>query len=532
MRPSVAVDPSGSPGSGQTATTGYAPADEKLLDLELQGQESARNAFVRDLKLALLFVLLFQLLILPRFVRLSDATQTNRTNLDTLKTQSNATHELRTVLESLQSVLKRGAVLTSKHLANMAEQLHQQASRLDSEIRELRNSAAPGPAPSRPNMIVQTTRAAEIRLLSDLSPEQTRQVASNDPQVFRAAISPIVRTKIIQPAFADLNSQLISLLRQPFAVGRQRVESVLEAQNRNLKSAGTDPDSIRRQLSAEQDRLNDIRFIMPESDLWWATVQSKEGFFDQQNVSSRNVTDELQRQLSRLNHENAATETKIAALLHDTEPSQEMLLQLATQRIAGARAHVTITRSSLFPQVQGDANFRGGKDASTQSKFNILGLTADAAFQLDLFGRLRRATEASRAELLATEDAQQTVILTLVSDVASDYFTLLQLDLELQITRDTVKTQEDSVKLTRLRLEHGIAAQLDVLQSQQVLAEANATIPDLERQIAQEENAISILLGNCPQAVPRGRPLVDQPLPPDVPPGLPSALIDRRPDLR
>src|ERR1700674_5103210 len=114
-------------------------------------------------------------------------------------------------------------------------------------------------------------------------------------------------------------------------------------------------------------------------------------------------------------------------------------LQLATERIAGARAQVTITRSSLFPQVQGDGNFRGGKDASTQSKFNILGLTADAAFQLDLFGRLRRATEASRADLLATEDAQQTVILTLVSDVASDYFTLLQLDLELQITRDTVK---------------------------------------------------------------------------------------------
>jgi len=112
-------------------------------------------------------------------------------------------------------------------------------------------------------------------------------------------------------------------------------------------------------------------------------------------------------------------------------------LQLATERITAARAQVTVTRSNLFPQVRGNGNFSGGKDAGTQSKFNILGLTADAAFQLDLFGRLRRATEASRAELLATEDAQQTVILTLVSDVASDYFTLLQLDLELQITRDT-----------------------------------------------------------------------------------------------
>src|SRR5260370_25379988 len=152
-------------------------------------------------------------------------------------------------------------------------------------------------------------------------------------------------------------------------------------------------------------------------------------------------------------------------------------LQLATERIAGARAQVPITGSSLFPQVQGDANFRGGKDSSTHSKSNILSLTADAAFQLDLFGRLRRATEVSRAELLATEDAQQTVILTLVSDVASDYFTLLQLDLELQITRDTVKTQEDSVKLTRLRLDHRVATQLDVLQTQQVLDTSKAQIP-------------------------------------------------------
>src|SRR5208337_3149854 len=84
-------------------------------------------------------------------------------------------------------------------------------------------------------------------------------------------------------------------------------------------------------------------------------------------------------------------------------------LQLATERISAARAQVAITRSSLFPQVQGNATFAGGKDPSTQSKYNILGLTADAAFQLDLFGRLRRATEASRAQLLATEDAKNTV---------------------------------------------------------------------------------------------------------------------------
>jgi multidrug efflux system outer membrane protein len=207
-------------------------------------------------------------------------------------------------------------------------------------------------------------------------------------------------------------------------------------------------------------------------------------------------------------------------------------MQLATERINAARAQVVITRSSLFPQLQGSGDLTRGKDASTQTKFRYLSLTADVAFQLDLFGRLRRATEASRAQLLATEEAQRVVMLTLVSDVASDYFTLLQLDLQLQIARDTVKTQEDSVKLTSFRLEHGVATKLDVLQAQQVLDTANAQIPDLERQIGQEEDAISILLGNYPQGVARGLTLAQQPLPPSVPPGLPSSLLERRPDIR
>jgi outer membrane protein, multidrug efflux system len=207
-------------------------------------------------------------------------------------------------------------------------------------------------------------------------------------------------------------------------------------------------------------------------------------------------------------------------------------LQLATERIVAARAQVTITRSSLFPQVQANSNFQGGKDPTSQDTYNILALTADAAFQLDLFGRLRRATEASRAQLLATEDARDTVILTLVSDVASDYFALLELYLELQITRDTVKSQEDSVKLTKLRLDHGLATKLDVLQAQQVLDIANAAVPDLERQIGQEEDAISVLLGHYPESIRRGLPLADQPLPPEVPPGMPSTLLERRPDIR
>lgn len=207
-------------------------------------------------------------------------------------------------------------------------------------------------------------------------------------------------------------------------------------------------------------------------------------------------------------------------------------LQLATERINAARAQVTITRSSLFPQVAANANFNGGKDAATRFKYNFLTLVGDAAFQLDLFGRVRRATEAARAELLATEDARQTVILTLISDLATDYFTLLQLDLQLQITHQTVSTQTDSVKLTKLRLDRGVATKLDVLQAQQVLDTANAQIPDLERAIAQEENAISILLGDYPHDIARGLTLVEQSLTPEVPPGLPSSIIERRPDIR
>src|SRR5277367_95915 len=214
-----------------------------------------------------------------------------------------------------------------------------------------------------------------------------------------------------------------------------------------------------------------------------------------------------------------------------TALKQNYDLQTATERISAARAQLAITRSSLFPQVSGDGNFTGGKEQNFQSKSNFLALTADAAFQVDLFGGLRRATQASRAQLLATEAARQTVVLTVVSDVASDYFALLELDLQLQITRDTVTTQEDSVKLTSLRLDHGVATKLDVLQAQQVLDTANAQIPDFERQIAQEEDAISTLLGNYPGGVPRGRALEDQVLPPGVPPGLPSSLLERRPDI-
>src|ERR1700740_1115373 len=223
-----------------------------------------------------------------------------------------------------------------------------------------------------------------------------------------------------------------------------------------------------------------------------------------------------------------------------TALKQNYDLQLAVERVTAARAQLGITRANQFPQVTLDPVFSGGKsDKNIQS--NVFQLAGDVVFQVDLFGRYRRETEAARAQLLGTQDAQQTLVLTLVSDVASDYFLLRDLDLQLQITRETVRTQEDSVKLTKLLLTHGVGTRLDVLQSRQVLDTANTQIPDLERQIGQTEDAINILLGKYPDSVPRGQALGivtpegwtwNESLPPQLPAGLPSELLERRPDIR
>ncbi len=207
-------------------------------------------------------------------------------------------------------------------------------------------------------------------------------------------------------------------------------------------------------------------------------------------------------------------------------------LQTATERITQSRAQLMVTRANQFPQLTANGtavderSFQGFPFTTRYGTY-----AADATFQLDLFGQLRRSTESARAQLLATEYAQRTEILTLVSDVASDYFALLSLDLQLQITRDTITTQEDAVRLTKFRLDNGVATKLDVLQAKQVLDTANAQLPELQRQIGLEEDAISILLGDYPHGVIRGLPLVNQQLPPEVPAGLPSSLLARRPDI-
>src|SRR4029453_4434615 len=144
--------------------------------------------------------------------------------------------------------------------------------------------------------------------------------------------------------------------------------------------------------------------------------------------------------------------------------------------------------------------------------------TADLSFEIDIWGRLRRATEAARAELLASEGARHAVVMTLVSDVATAYLQLRELDLELEITRRTVAARRESLGIVRHRFEGGLTSALDLRQAETDLASTAAQIPDLDRQIAQTENFLSILVGRNPGTITRGRPLAGQTFPPAGPP--------------
>jgi outer membrane protein, multidrug efflux system len=212
-------------------------------------------------------------------------------------------------------------------------------------------------------------------------------------------------------------------------------------------------------------------------------------------------------------------------------------LRIAAARVLDARAQVTITRSFQFPDVSASASAPyqriSGDRSQLQFKesFSPLG-TLDLAWEIDLWGRLRRATEAARADLLGAEELRLFVVTTLVSDVATAYFQLRQLDLQLEISRRTLALRQDSLRLVKLRQEGGVAAMIDVRQAEVLLYTAAETIPDVERQIEQTENLISLLLGRNPDAVPRGRPLLQQLALPAVPAGLPSTLLERRPDIR
>lgn len=212
-------------------------------------------------------------------------------------------------------------------------------------------------------------------------------------------------------------------------------------------------------------------------------------------------------------------------------------LRVAAARILEARAQVTIVRSFQLPTVDlsGSAMYSHveGERVTLQAEneFSAIG-GLDLAFEIDFWGRFRRATEAARAELLASLDARRFVLSTLVTDVASAYLRLRSLDAELEVSRRTLVARQDSLRLVRMREAGGVAGLIDVRQAEILVAQAAEAQSETERQIEQTENVISVLIGRNPEAVPRGRPLLQQIRLPGVPAGVPSALLERRPDIR
>jgi multidrug efflux system outer membrane protein len=219
-------------------------------------------------------------------------------------------------------------------------------------------------------------------------------------------------------------------------------------------------------------------------------------------------------------------------------------LRDAVSRVDQARANLGITRSNQFPQISASGDLqitRLSRDGQTplpaaflpnqnrnwgEAMLNLL------SFQVDLWGQLRRATEAARANLLNADWNRKTVITTVVSQVATDYFQLLELDSELRISQTTLQTRQESLKLTQDREVHGIATELDVRQAEQLVESAAESIPQLQQQNEQTENQISLLLGRNPGKIERAHTFSTDFVTPEVPAGLPSAVLERRPDIR
>jgi multidrug efflux system outer membrane protein len=216
-------------------------------------------------------------------------------------------------------------------------------------------------------------------------------------------------------------------------------------------------------------------------------------------------------------------------------------LGIAAARVEEFRAVLGVTRADQFPTVDitasgvqaesSDNVFPGNLPGVTNDKVENYRLSADVSFELDLFGRLRRSTEAARAQLLATEEAQRSITISLVASVASTYMLLRDLDAQIEIARRTERTRADSLGIIRARFDKGTVPKLDVNQAEIELAVAQAAVAAAERAITQTENSLAVLLGRNPGAIPRGQTLEQQLLPPAIPSGLPSELLQRRPDV-
>ena len=224
------------------------------------------------------------------------------------------------------------------------------------------------------------------------------------------------------------------------------------------------------------------------------------------------------------------------ALIHNYD------LRAAVARIDLARANLGLTRSEQYPQIYGGAEFatvgrsRDGEvripePAKKAHSFGSV-LINLLSFELDIWGRLRKQTKAAKADLLASEEARKAVLTTIVSDVAGSYFVLRELDFELEIARRTLTSRLESLRIIKLREERGVANKLELRQAEELVYDATETIPLLEKLIEQQENFLSVVVGKNPGPITRGFSLTEDQLPPSVPPGLPSDLLVRRPDIR
>ncbi|HWY59070.1 MAG TPA: efflux transporter outer membrane subunit [Terriglobales bacterium] len=226
----------------------------------------------------------------------------------------------------------------------------------------------------------------------------------------------------------------------------------------------------------------------------------------------------------------------LTQLIH-TAIAENYDVRIAAARVLGAQAQVGITRANQLPSASVGANVFSEQNAKVSNLFpayqvNGGELNLSVIWNLDFWGKYRRQTEAARAQLLATEWGQRAVLSSLVANVATAYFQLRALDSELEISQRTLASRRESLKLTQFLESHGSNSGLDVSQAEQLVYTASETIPDLERQIQQQENLLSVLLGENPQSIPRGRALTEQRVPQNVPAGLPSELLERRPDVR
>jgi len=205
--------------------------------------------------------------------------------------------------------------------------------------------------------------------------------------------------------------------------------------------------------------------------------------------------------------------------------------QLAVARVEEQQALLGVTRSQYYPQVTYDSSI-AGTDSRIFPNHTYYSYSVSTFWEIDLFGRIRKMNEAQRAVYFSSEEARRDVRLLIMSEVAQGYFQLRALDAQLEISRRTVGSFQDTLYIFQRRLEGGYASELETSRAQAALSNVAATIPDFERQIVAQENALDLLLGRNPGPVNRGAALADQYDPPDVPAGLPASLLERRPDLR